>query len=405
MYVKPSPKLCTQCKGARRLCGAPQCPILVRIREQLKASEHLGNAIESPTPPSVLVGEHGYPSVRVGVNLPVGDEKPDLFENPGEWWGRLGLMDILRIRARLVYSYARLPVRRLAGRYVEAVREAAMSFGPVESEAFFKKPPVFSPRFDPLLKPVGFSGEVERIRVTGNPSIPRRVDELAEERVKAGKAVVELYEAGFDVYYLQRLLSAGVLGVEKRFVPTRWAITAVDKKIGDHLLSRIRDKPEVADYEVYHASYIGNRYTLILAPGSWSMEMLEAWLPGSVWVPSGGVEVYVVHEWEDGIPSGEDGGYYAMRLAVLESLARRNRQARVLAIREITPDYFAPVGNWQIRESVRRALSGRAEKASSLEEALRLASEHLILPLQVVEERSALLRRMRGQATLLSFMV
>ncbi len=404
MYTRPNPKLCTQCKGSRRLCGLPQCPIVVRLREQLRLGERLGKSLESHTPPSILVGEHGYPYVRVGVNLPVGEERPELFENPGEWWGRLGLLDILRLRARLVYSYAELPVKRLEGRVVDAIRESAMSYKPVESEAIFKRPPVFAPRFDPLLKPLGFSGEAESIRVLGNPSIPRRVDSLALERVRAERAIVELYRAGFDVYYLQRLLSAGVLGVEKKFVPTRWAITAVDKKIGDFLLDRIRDMPEITDYEVYHSSYIGNNYTLVLIPGPWSMEMIEAWLPGSVWVPSGGAEIYTIHEWEDGRPSGEDGGYYAIRMAVLENLANRGRQARVLAVREITPEYFAPVGNWQIRESVRRALGGRAERASSLEEALEIASRYLLTPMEVIEGRSELLRRIRRQARLPSFL-
>ncbi|QOJ79412.1 hypothetical protein IG193_02820 [Infirmifilum lucidum] len=404
MYKKPNPKLCTQCKGSRRLCGLPQCPILVKLREQLSLSRHLGTSLESHTPPSILVGEYGYPCVRVGVNLPVGEEAPELFENPREWWGRLGLLDILRLRARLVYSYAKLPVKRLGGRVVNAVRESAMSYKPVDSEAIFKRPPVFAPRFDPLLKPLGFSGEAESIRVLGNPSVPRRVDSLALERVRAERAIIELYRAGFDVYYLQRLLSAGVLGVEKRFVPTRWAITAVDKKIGDFLLDRIRDRPEITDYEVYHSNYIGNNYTLVLIPGPWSMEMIEAWLPGSMWVPSGGTEIYDIHEWEDGRPSREDGGYYAIRVAVLESLAGRGRQAGVLAIREITPEYFAPVGNWQIRESVRRALSGRAERASSLEEALQIASKYLLMPLDVVEEKSELLRRVRRQARLPSFL-
>jgi len=52
-----------------------------------------------------------------------------------------------------------------------------------------------------------------------------------------------------------------------------------------------------------------------------------------------------------------DGGHYAMRLAVLEKLFQMRRQAAVLALREVGPEYYAPVGVWQVREGVRRALS------------------------------------------------
>ncbi|MEZ0346095.1 MAG: Nre family DNA repair protein [Infirmifilum sp.] len=404
MLKRPNPRICSLCKGSRRLCGLPRCPILTRVEEQLNISPRLSSAISSPTPPSILVGEHGYPSVRVGVNLPVGEGEPHLFENPVEWWGRLDLWDILKLRARLVYSYTRINVKSSSERVVEAIREAAISSKPVESEAVFKRPPVFTLRFDPLLKPMGFAGEASSINVVGNPHVPRRVDNLVEDRVKAGRALVELYKAGYDVYYLQRLLTSGALGVEKRFVPSRWAITAVDKRIGDFLLQRVRDNPEITNHEVYHARYIGNNYTIILIPGAWRMEMIEAWLSGSVWVPTGESQIYSIHEYSDGKASQEDGGYYAIRVALLEHLYQRGRQAQALVVREVTPEYFAPVGNWQIRESVRNALKDRAEEASSLEEALELASRHMILPLEVIYRKSRLLKFLQSQVTLVDFL-
>lgn len=406
MLTRRSPELCTSCKGSRRLCGLPECPILVKIREQLRLEKLQElRELQSATPPSVLVGEHGYPHVRVGANLPLSeDDRPALFENPSMWWGRLSLYDIVKLRARLVFSYEVVHAGSASAASLEAVREAAASVKPVDSEAYFRKPPAFRLRFDPLLKPVGLSGRVERLRLVDNPSIPRRVDSLAEDRVKAKRALIELYSYGFDVYYLQRIFTSGLLGVEKRLVPTRWAITAVDKTLGDYLLEKVRSFPEIVEYEVYHSSYIGNRYTVLLMPGCWALEMVEVWMPRSVWVPGEKAHIYTIHEWSDGAASGEDGGYQAIRFAVLESLARRGRQAACLAVREITPEYFAPVGNWQIREGVRNALRGSPVKAGTLEEALREVGRLTLTPLDEIISRSSLLRSLRAQRKLIEFL-
>ncbi|MEM0208220.1 MAG: Nre family DNA repair protein [Thermofilum sp.] len=405
LVTRPKPYMCARCKGSRRLCGLPACHILLRLKEQAGIFEKLKEArdIAAPSPPSLLVGEKGYPYVRVGVNLAEGDNAP-LFEDPGSWWGRLGLLDIIKLRASMIYSYRVLRVRSASNRIAEAVQEAAMSIRPVESEVFLSRPPVFTMRFDPLVKPVGFSAEVEKISLTSNPVIPRRVDSLVADRVKAREALIELYSRGFDVYYLQRLLSSGALGVDKKFVPTRWSITAVDRAIGDYLLSKVKTFPEISGVEVYTSSYIGNNYVLLFLPGPWFMEMVEIWLPNSVWVPGAEPYTTLIHEYSDGRPSGQDGGYDAIRLPVLENLYKRGRQARVLAIREVTPEYFAPVGNWQIRESVRAALGRPPERYESLREALEAIKTRLKTPLEVALRRSTFINVATRQKTLMEFL-
>ncbi|MCS7104852.1 MAG: hypothetical protein NZ954_04725 [Thermofilaceae archaeon] len=50
-----------------KLCGRPVCPILKRFMDSAKVSSRLGKReIQTATPPSVLVGEHGYPTVGLG---------------------------------------------------------------------------------------------------------------------------------------------------------------------------------------------------------------------------------------------------------------------------------------------------------------------------------------------------
>jgi hypothetical protein len=55
---------------------------------------------------------------------------------------------------------------------------------------------------------------------------------------------------------------------------------------------------------------------------------------------------------------------------VLEYLADRGRQATALVLREVTDDYWAPVGVWQVRESVRNALAGEPATAETFHGAL-----------------------------------
>jgi hypothetical protein len=49
-----------------------------------------------------------------------------------------------------------------------------------------------------------------------------------------------------------------------------------------------------------------------------------------------------------------DGGYEAARLAVLERLAAMGRRGTVAVVRRIGEGYYVSVGNWQIRETLRR---------------------------------------------------
>ena len=69
-----------------------------------------------------------------------------------------------------------------------------------------------------------------------------------------------------------------------------------------------------------------------------------------------------------------DGGYMATRLAIVEHLYRRKRQAKAIIVREITRDYYAPVGNWHIRETSRQALVETPTRFQNLVDALKYTS-------------------------------
>ena len=396
------------------MCGLPRCPILLRVEEELKLERKIrGTIISAATPPSVLVGEFGYPVVRVGPNItPVSGSEAKIYDNPEYWWGVMSIEDIIKLRAGTVYSNLRLHVksiRKPENRLLEVVKEISMSKEPVDTECILRRRPRFHIKFDSILKPRGPTAPLRRLSITSNPIVPRRVDYIVDDYdVRAFDAVNELYSHGISVYHIIRLFTLGLLGEKRcrRIVPTRWAITAVDSIVGNNLLKVIRTYRELDEYRFYYTQYIGNRYAIIMIPGVWSFEMVEIWLPRSIWVKSKRAFIAVNYELFDGRPRRPevDGGYHAIRMPVLEGLHRERRQATVVVIREVTAEYYAPVGSWQIRESIRRALKRPIAKPTDLATALRYVQKFIETDINEVYKRSFLLKHVSKQRKLDRFM-
>ncbi len=400
------PSLCARCKGYKRLCGLPFCPILERFRAHAATLTRLGSRdVKGSTPPSVIVGERGYPRVPVLYGIPPGvsGSEARLYDDPERWAReRRPLRSIVELRSSIVAGVDRFPVERPEKLYEAEISVAAVSEKPVDSEAILEKPPTPSLRFDGMLTPQGPTAPAREIKVESNPRLPRPLEKRIWDDARSTELMIELYREGVPVYTIISALSLGLLGRarSRRLVPTRWAISAVDQTLGDWMLHRVRVMDALGAYEVYHASYLGNRFTIILIPGGYEAEMIEVWHPLTPWTRTAAKPVvYTVTEAPSLRTSVMDGGYLAARLAVAEHLYHRRRQAAVLILREITRDYYAPVGNWHIRETVRRALSrGPVGRFSSLEEALQAAAGYAMAPeAREALTRSRLARRKRSQ--------
>jgi len=124
---------------------------------------------------------------------------------------------------------------------------------------------------------MGPSGVIKDFRITENPKIPKRVDSVVSDEIKAVDAVFELYKNKFDVYYLTTVLSSGALGFEerKKLVPTRWSITAIDDIIARELMREIRGFPEINEFLVYENTYLENHFEILMMPGRWEFEQFE----------------------------------------------------------------------------------------------------------------------------------
>jgi hypothetical protein len=95
------------------------------------------------------------------------------------------------------------------------------------------------------------------------------------------------------------------------------------------------------------------------------------------------------------------GAYYSARLAVTEYLTGIRRSARVIVLRHVSSDYWAPLGTWVIREAARKALASPPVTCASLDEAVRVASARI--GFEYWQQDSTLIPEMRTQRTLFSF--
>jgi hypothetical protein len=365
--------------------------------------------IDGASPPSVFVGRIGYPYVYAGPLVPPVHEDTSLYDLPELWFGK-PIDEIVGFRSMLIRGKHRVHVSRFgeAGRIMDLTRELALASSATDVELSLKKRPRGALVLNDDVQPFGPSAPIRDLRVTSS-----RWDQHVEKAyydtdLKAKPAVLELFDKGVLVSKIQRAFSVGAFGVEqqRRLVPTRWSITAVDSMISQALMDKVKLFPVINEYRVYESSYLANQFEVLMIPDAWSYEAIEAWYPGTVWNPSGRkVVMYGDSEGYDRRTTYADigGCYYAARLAVCELLVQERRQAAVVVLREARPGYIMPVGVWQVRENVRNAVRHRPLKFATLEGALQRISKQFHIPLQQWIERSRLITDARTQRKLTNY--
>ena len=101
------------------------------------------------------------------------------------------------------------------------------------------------------------------------------------------------------------------------------------------------------------------------------------------------------------------GGYYTVRLAILEKLRELKRQASVLALRFITDEYTMPLGVWCTREAARKAVANKPIEFSSKEllinYAQSLVKKKFGYNVEYILKDSILLRNIKSQSKLSQF--
>ena len=402
--------LCVACKGGKFLCGKTRCPLLMRADFYLKSMRLINKLnVDGASPPSVFVGRIGYPYVYAGPMVPPLHEDTSVYDIPELWFGK-SIDEIVGFRSLLVRGKHRVHVSRFeeAGKIMDMTRELALAVNPVDVELALTKPPRRNLVLDDEVQPFGPSAPMRDMRV-GTARWDQHVEKAYYDTdLKAVDAVSTLYQNNVLVTKIQRAFSVGAFGLKnnRRLVPTRWSITAVDSILSKNLMAKVKTYPEINEYRLYESHYLDNIFEVLMLPRAWSYEAMEAWYPGTIWNPTG-QSIVMYSDWEGNegrTTYAEIGGcYYAARLAVCELLEKERRQATVIVLREARPGYIMPVGVWHVRENVRNAMRQAPLKFDTLDEALARVASQFQIPLQRWVGSSKLLKDALFQRRLIDY--
>jgi len=154
---------------------------------------------------------------------------------------------------------------------------------------------------------------------------------------------------------------------------------------------------------LFHGDYVGNHYEFLLLPDKFSFEVIEGFLPRSVWNQSEKTNFTQDFERFNGrkyYANNVTGAYYTARLAVCEYLKKIKKQAYVIIFREEGPEYNAPLGVGILRELGRDAFNKAPEKFSTIQEALNKMQTRFRISIQEFISRSILLKEYKQQTRL-----
>ncbi len=407
--------MCLKCRGTKKLCGKEKCPVLQKYYSQVgdeKKKKFDTKEIEGNSPPSVFIGRYNYPKVNVGPLVPPEKGDTSVYSRPEKWFGTAEMNDIIEMRGNLARGKKKLTsdvkINNI-GRDEQELRYLALSKNPAETEVKFKKNLNESMKLDGRSQPHGPSGPMESFK-RGTMSSDQRLEKVFYDKdLKANKAVKKLYSKGVSVSRIQDIFAVGGTGIKekRKFVPTRWSITAVDDILGKDMRKSVKTYQRINEWRVYKTNYLDNQWVVVFTPETWRYELIEAFYPETTWNPSkDSITIFGDHEEFDGRDdyASIGGCYYAARLAVLEKLEEERRQAGVLVLREARPGYILPVGVWLTRESIRNALGARPRKFNSSEEVLGFIRQLTDLSLDEWVSVSRLLKTREKQRTIESYL-
>ncbi len=397
---------CYVCHGVQSLCTDSVCP----IRLKAKTIVALNKAMNSTTlfgasPPSVFVGQFGYPRVTLAPLIPpLAHQDTSIMDSP-EHWLKMDFGKLLEYRLSLFRATSSMPVSapRTPPTILSTVQELALSAQPVDAEAYFTKKPRLDVLVLPREAPMGPSATVSKFSLTENPHVPRHVDKVVSDSdMSAELGVVSLYQNWISQRQITRLFSVGLLGTQekRRLVPTEWSITAVDDILAKRIRREILSYPKISDYLVFGHETLANNVQVLLMPTAWMYEAMEVWLASPNPIPFSDYELNVGRKT---YPRNLVGAYHAARLPVLEYLQGIRRQAGAVVFMEVGAEWI-PLGVWRFREICREAFRRPTAKFNSLREALMELGNRLHLPIDAWIRRGHIISYHKEQSDLQRFL-
>ncbi len=388
-------------------CGNINCPICAKAYSQIKVKTTITKENFSTEGVAPFIGRYGYPEINIGILAPPEEtEETWIYDTPKYWaYKDFQIPKIVEFRSALINSREKTNVKK-RNKFLELNQEVSMASEPVDMDINLKSKPKFRINYDNLMAPTGPYADLLKAKLTENPKIHTKVQKVNYDTdLKANEALIYLYENKFDENFLSRILSVGNVGIGKnrKLVPTRWSITATDDTLGKHLINEIKKYNEINDYSAFFGSYLGNYYLILCFPEVWSYELFEMHVSNA----NNFMTDYESYDGRKHYAENTAGGYYAVRLAILEKLNEMKRQASILALRFITGDYTLPLGVFVTREAARKSVNNKPIEFASGELMLiyakHLARRKFNVNLDSLLDKSVLLSNIKKQAKLAKF--
>jgi hypothetical protein len=407
-------ELCVKCKG-KGWCGKP-CKILAKLRiETRNLKDSLKQEFQGSSPPTVFIGSKlTYPIVNVGImSLSEIKENAWLYDSPDYWSQKeIDSKQIIKFRQSLINSRFQAKVFdvRKNTKLLSLVQEIGMTSSQADTEIKLKEKPKPKLEFNDHILPMGPSAQLKSLKLISNTKIPSFIEKVYfDTDLKSVEALKYLYKKGLNEHSLSQILSIGITGLKKnrKLVPTRNSITAIDDSIGRYLLTKIRDYKVINNYLIYFGGHLGNYYLILFFPDVFSYELFEMVFPKTTWNPLPRMQImtdYEAYRGRKNYAKETSGGYYAARFPVLQYLEKEKRQASCLVLRFVLPEYDVPLGVWVCRNSVKKALSPKPIQFDTKEEMLEYAKNFILSKFKIninnILNQSRILKEIKIQSKL-----
>jgi len=347
--------------------------------------------IDGSSPPSVFIGSWNYPDVYAGPMVTAAHGNTSIMDTPESWIPEnKSQEEIIGFRLNLIRGKQRVNAAELGTRFIGKLQDISLSADSVESEVAFSCTPagtIFSEEHTPC----GPSAPLDRFEIESGRWDRDLEKVFYDTDMKAADAVIDLHRKGLLFSSIQKAFSVGTMGSgrDRHLVPTRWAITACDTVIADHLLTEVKKYPVIDTWRVHEFSSLHNHYAVLLMPTGWQYEWSEAFLH----VLKNEELVFSDHEGRKKKTSYSPlgGCYYSCKMAVLEALAREQKQAGAIILREAHHGYV-PMGVFNVRENVRNAMNRLPLEFEDIRSSLSYLSRKFTLPMSRFIEEGELLR-------------
>ncbi|MEK6926794.1 MAG: hypothetical protein AABX11_00020 [Nanoarchaeota archaeon] len=359
--------------------------------------------ISGSSPPEIFVGRWNYPNVYTGILSPEEYGNTKILSSPEIWHSKkLSIAEILANRNKLIYGRTQNNIKNLQCNFISVMKEVAMTESSISTELTLKKPIETQKEQAPNNPLISRAAEIIHARLQENTKIKPKVDYLVSDiHSKSKDSIIELSKSPIETSTISKILSAGLLGLKnnRKLVPTRWSITAVDDTISKANLEKVRFYPEIKEILTFSSEYLGNHYEFLLLPNNYQFEVIEISLSNAgVW------KDYESLTPRKSYADSVTGAYYANRLALSEYLQKIKRQASCLVIREIRPEYSSPLGVGILRQISREAFQSIPEKSSTLKDALNKIQSRLKQPISNYTSKSIILNQ-PTQKSISSFLI